>query len=88
LINSPSILDVVATDLLQIAIVSAVNSDELSDHSEWASRVNCKTSTATVKVFVAARISVEPATVRIALGAASITSVGCVDSGCLFLKIN
>ena len=75
LINPLAILDVIATDLFQISIVSTVNSYELCDHGERTSGVDCETNPATVEVFVATRVSVEPTTVRIALVAAGVASV-------------
>ena len=80
MINLLAILDIVATDLLQISIVSAIDCDELSDHCEWTSRVDCETGSASVEVFVTTRVSVESTAVRITLSAAGVASVSSVDS--------
>jgi len=85
-VDPATILDVIATDFFQVAIVSAIDGDKLSDDREWASAVYCESVASAVKSLVTAGVSVEstPATVA----TVGIARVVCVDGRLLFFLIN
>ena len=78
-IDPATILDVIATDFFEIAIISAVYGDKLSNNREWTSTVDCESAPSTIKGLITTRISVYSTTATVA--AVGITRVVRVDGG-------
>lgn len=67
LLDGASVLDVESLDLLQIAVVCSVDSQETSDDGELLGAVQLIAGTASVEILGASGVSVKSAAVRIAL---------------------